>query len=197
MAEIQVKQNGLKDLNLNRFKSVLDAAGSVAKACRFIVSIRPPEAIRTYPKDLHYLCETADLPGRGFSLATLRDYGPSQMIPTNTEYQPLSLTFICRADSKERRFFDDWMDYINPVNNFNFRYPNTYHSEINIYQYTEWGNPNVGSTTRPVPTISYSWKLLRAWPTLINDQPVNWADQDVLRLQVAFAYKYWERSELL
>jgi hypothetical protein len=197
MAEIQVKQNGLKDLNLNRFKSVLDAAGSVSKACRFIVSIRPPEAIRTYPKDLHYLCETADLPGRGFSLATLRDYGPSQMIPTNTEYQPLSLTFICRADSKERRFFDDWMDYINPVNNFNFRYPNTYHSEINIYQYTEWGNPNVGSTTRPVPTISYSWKLLRAWPTLINDQPVNWADQDVLRLQVAFAYKYWERSELL
>lgn len=194
MAINQVRQNGLKDTNLQRFKSVLDEGGSLSKACRYIVAIKPPQSLQTWPRDLHYLCETADFPGRGFSIAQGRYYGPAQAFPTNTEYQPLSLTFMCRADSRERRFFDDWLDYINPVNSFNFRYPNSYYSEVDIYQYAEWGSPGFST---PTAHISYSWKLRKAWPILINDQAVNWADQDILRLQVTFAYKYWERTELL
>jgi hypothetical protein len=117
------------------------------------------------------------------------------VFPVNTEYQPLALTFLCRADSQERRFFDDWLDYINPVSSFNFRYPEEYFSEVEIFQYAEWGTPKAGGS-KPVPQITYHWKLVRAWPTLVNDQPVNWAEQDVLRMQVTFAYKYWERPNL-
>ncbi len=196
MAKIQVTQTGLKDLALDRFRAVLDNGGSLAKGCRYIVAIKPPTALKTFPKDLHYLCEAADFPGRGFSVAQARYYGPSQMFPVNTEYQPLSLTFLCRADSTERRFFDDWLDYINPVSSFNFRYPNEYFSEVEIFQYAEWGTGGGGRTSKPVPQITYHWKLMKAWPTLVNDQAVNWADQDILRMQVTFAYKYWERPNL-
>ena len=199
MATIQVSQTGLKDLNMQRFKSVLDVGGSLAKGCRYIVSIAPPQSLKSFPKDLHYLCEAAALPGRGFSVAQARYYGPSQIFPTNSEYQPVSLTFLCRADSQERRFFDDWLDLINPVDTFNFEYPENYWSEVDIYQYTEWASP--GGSTGPgaqlLPQISYHWKLYKAWPTLVNDQDVNWAEQDVLRLQVTFAYKYWDRPNLL
>lgn len=197
MAINQVRQTGLKDLDISRFKTVLDTGGSLAKTCRFIVAIRPPQSLKTFPRDLHYLCEAAELPGRGFSVVQSRTYGPSQVMPVNTEYQPLTLSFICRADSQERRFFDDWLNVINPVNNFNFEYPNNYYSEVDIYQYTEWGSPTGGGgRQRPTAHISYHWKLHRAWPTLIADQAVNWADQEYLRLSVTFAYKYWDRPNL-
>lgn len=192
MAINQVRQTGIKDLNINRFRSVLDRGGSLAKGCRYIVVVKPPQSLKTFPQDLHYLCEAADFPGRGFAVAQARYYGPSQVMPVNTEYQPMALTFICRADSQERRFFDDWLDTINPVDNFNFAYPNDYYSEIDVYQYTEWGS----KAGKGVPNISYHWRLNKAWPTLVNDQPVNWAENDYLRLQVTFAYKYWDRPNL-
>ena len=194
MATNQVSQTGIKDLDMQKFRSTLDNGGSAAKGCRFMVVVRPPQTLKSFPTDLHYLCETAELPGRGFGVTQARYYGPLQMFPNNTEYQPLSLTFICRADSRERRFFDDWLDYINPVNTFNFEYPNNYYSEIDVYQYSEWGR---GSQKSYTPNITYSWKLHKAWPTLVNEQAVNWAEQDILRLQVTFAYKYWDRPNLI
>lgn len=197
MAINQVTQNGLKDLDISRFRTVLDTGGSLAKNCRFIVAIKPPQSLKTFPRDLHYLCEAAELPGRGFSVVQSRTYGPSQIMPVNTEYQPLTLTFICRADSQERRFFDDWLDVINPVSNFNFEYPKNYYSVVDIYQYTEWGDlSSAARGSRPTAHISYHWKLHRAWPTLVADQAVNWAEGDYLRLTVTFAYKYWDRPNL-
>jgi hypothetical protein len=196
MATIQVRQNGVKDLNLGRFRAVLDKGGSLAKGCRFLVTIRIPQAmqekVKTFTPDLDYLCEAADFPGRSFSVTQARYYGPSQIMPVNSEYQPMTLTFICRADSSERRFFDDWLDYINPTSNFNFEYPNNYYSVINIYQYAEWGSPG----GRGVPQITYNWRLNKAWPTLVGEQGVNWAEGEYLRLQVTFAYKYWDRPNL-
>lgn len=194
MAINQVSQTGLKDLSMGRFRSVLDIGGSLAKACRYIVAVRPPTSLKTFPRELHYLCEAAELPGRGFSVVQTRYYGPSQMFPVNSEYQPISLTFMCRSDSQERRFFDDWLDTINPVDNFNFEYPENYYSEIEVYQYTEYG---AAGTAMPTPNISYQWRLMKAWPTLVSPQPVNWAESDYLRLQVSFAYKYWDRPNLL
>ncbi|NDB58622.1 hypothetical protein EB001_09265 [bacterium] len=190
----QVTQTGLKDLSMGRFKSVLDNGGSLAKACRYIVAIKPPTTIKSFPRELHYLCEAAEFPGRGFSVVQTRYYGPSQMYPVNSEYQPLNLTFMCRSDSQERRFFDDWLDTINPVDNFNFEYPEKYYSQIELYQYAEYGEG--GSSSTPLAHISYQWRLNKAWPTLVSPQPVSWADQDVLRMSVSFAYKYWDRPNL-
>ena len=190
----QVSQEGLKDLNMGRFRSVLDNGGSLAKACRYIVAIKPQESIKSYPKDLHFLCESAELPGRGFSVVQTRYYGPSQMFPTNSEYQPINLSFMCRSDSQERRFFDDWLDFINPVESFNFEYPEKYYSQIEVYQYAEYG---AGGVATPTAHITYQWRLNKAWPTLVAAQAVNWADQEYLKLQVSFAYKYWDRPNLL
>jgi hypothetical protein len=195
MATNNVSQTGIKDLDMQKFRSTLDKGGSLAKGCRYVVDIRPPNALKSFPQDLLYLCEAADFPGRAFSISTARYYGPAQMFPSNSEYQPLSLVFLCRADSSERRFFDDWLDYINPVNTFNFEYPNNYYSEINIYQYAEWGNE--GDKNPLKPHITYHWRLHKAWPTVVNEQAVNWAEQDILRLQVTFAYRYWDRPNLI
>lgn len=195
MAVNQVSQgNAPKNLDLNQFKSAVNNGGTIAKACRFAVVITPPPAIKSAPNDLYMFCDAAELPGRGFGTIEARYYGPSQMFPTNSQYQPAGLSFLCRSDSRERRFFDDWLDVINPSTNYNFEYFNNYQCDINIYQYAEYGGGSQGRNF--TPHITYHWQLLRAWPMLVNPQPVNWGEQDILRLQVSFAYKSWVRPTL-
>jgi len=192
----QISQTNVpKNLSMDQFTSASNLAGSFARGCRFVVAINPAEGLRSkFPNDLHYMCEAAELPGRGFSVAEARYYGPNQMYPINTQYQPLNLVLLCRNDARERRFFDDWLDFINPLSNFRFRYPDEYYSTIDVFQYPDYG---VGDTKKPTPIASYQWRFLKAWPMLINPQPVNWAEQDILRLQITFAYNYWTRPTLL
>ena len=205
MAVDQVGQAGPKYLNMLAFLSALDMGGNLTRGCRFVAVVRPPQSMPGYIPDMHLMCEAAEFPGRSFNVVQTRYYGPSQVFPTNSEYQPITLTFLCRADSRERRFFDDWLDIINPTSTFNYAYPNDYFSTIDLFQYTEYGDPSVLGPLSVIPLagmaqtphISYQWSLMKAWPLVVNPQPVNWAEQDVLRLNVTFTYKNWERPTLI
>lgn len=195
------------------FTSAMNIGGSFAKGCRFIVRINTPSNLTKYGKDLHMMCEAAELPGRGFGLVESRYYGPAQVFPTNSQYQPASFSFLCRSDCTERRIFDDWLELINPTTNFNFSYATDYWTSVDIFQYAEYGEngtaPGVASSPYSLgsastqgsrvwkPHVTYHWRLNKAWPTIVNPQSVTWAEQDVLRLQVQFAYKYWDRPNLL
>ena len=135
---------------------------------------------------------------RGFNVTETRYYGPSMSFPNNTMYGgAATMSFICRTNSPERMFFDEWMDLINPTSTFNFEYPSNYWGEIDIYQLSEFGTGNTRTAKDPTVKLSqqaaYAWTLRKVWPTLIAPQQVTWADQDVLRLQVTFTYKYWDR----
>ena len=190
------------ELSIKDFKKAADSLGQFAKSCRFVVRINPSLTMSNVlpQNDLIYMCEAAEFPGRGFDVTQIRYYGPSQVMPNNTMYNTCNLQFLCRTASTERAFFDDWMDYINPTTTFNFEYPNNYYCTIQIFQLAEfafgpgwnWKDPN----SQPKdPLAVYGWTLNKAWPTLVNPQQVTWADQDILRLQVTFAYKYWDRPQ--
>lgn len=182
------------NLSMNDVKSALDNAGQYAKSCRFLVLIKGAGAsitnIMNGTKDFMYLCDAVEFPGRGFDVTQVRYNGPSQVFPNNVMYNQASLSFLCRTMSAERAFFDDWMDIINPTSNWNFEYADNYYGTINIYQIAEYG---AEGTSKPFAT--YGWTLNKAWPTLVAPQQVTWNDQDVLRLQVTFAYKYWDRPD--
>jgi len=182
-----------QSLSLNAFRAASDALGQFAKSCRFVVKINPSATMLTsLPKnDLIYMCEAAEFPGRGFDVTQIRYYGPSQVMPNNTMYNTCNLQFLCRSASTERAFFDDWMEYINPTTSFNFEYPVNYYCNIQIFQFSEFGGRNTPSNA------IYGWTLNKAWPTLVAPQQVTWADQDILRLQVTFAYKYWDRPDYI
>lgn len=183
------------------FRAAADSLGQFAKSCRFAVQINPanPTATKLPINDLIYMCDSVQYPGRGFDVTQIRYYGPSQAVPSNSTYEQVSMSFLCRTLSSERQYFDDWMDIINPTSTFNFEYPNNYYAEINIFQLAEWGGPPAATVPRDIPqyngepVATYGWTLRKAWPMLISPQQVTWADQDVLRLQVTFAYKYWDR----
>ena len=177
--------NVTEDFNMLDFKAVSEQYGGLAKACKFAVRIMPSGRLLTnaynFLNDLTYLCEAAEYPGRGFNNIDMRYYGPSFKLPFQTTYEDMTLTFLCRAESPERMFFDDWMNIINPTNSYDFNYYDNYTCEIQIFQYDDTN------------TVSYYYSLLGAYPVLVNTQQLTWADDQFLRLGVTFTYNKWAR----
>lgn len=187
------------NLNMDSIMSAISRNGGPAKQCRFAVRISPVGEnnfinrlgySRSILSDMVLLCESTELPGRGFEPTETRYYGPSIQYPRNTKYNnDMSMTFICRNGSLERQFFDDWMEVINPSSTFDFNYPETYMCEIDVFTFSDsYSDP--GATA---PAATYQWTLRQAWPALVNPQQVTWADNDILRLSVSFYYRYWIR----
>lgn len=203
-------------LELDKMYASLNDNDSVAKGCRFIVRINLSGLLSQLSygdklSSLIYACDAAEFPGRGFQVTEVRYYGPKQVMPSNTMYgDGINMSFICRSKTIERQFFDDWMDIINPPNTYHFKFPNEYYTDIEIFQFAEFGsktgttisqsdaNSKIPAGANPKnayqPEVLYAWKLKKAWPTLVNPQQVTWADSDILRLQVSFAFKNWERQ---
>lgn len=201
MSNIPVS-NPLTRLSMNDVKSVSSQFGGLAKSARFAVRINPArvhlnQGYGQLLRDFTYLCEAAELPGRGFMSLDVRYYGPNQKLPFQTQYEDTTMTFLCRSESFERQFFDDWMENINPTNSFDFNYRAEYETKIEIMQLAEYGTTTgagPSSSTATYPKQTYKITLFNAYPTLVNPQPVTWADDQVQRLGVTFTYHKWKRE---
>lgn len=204
MATIGYTNVPVENLSVNDFMSVLNKFGGPAKQCRYMAKITPSVAMMQNTSgilsDLMYLCDATELPGRSFEVYETRYYGPTIALPYNTKYtQELSMSFITRHKGSEREFFDNWLNMINPVSNFDFEYPENYYCRIDIFQYREYGEYVRGSGNlngQQKAIVDYVWTLHNAWPATVTPQPVTWADNDVLRLSVSFIYQYWSRPGL-
>jgi len=196
MASIPI-ENAPRALDMESFKAVSEDYGSLAKSCRFAVRILPTginNPLRQYYdmfRDLVYLCEVAEFPGRGFESISYRYYGPEQKQPFQSRYEDINLTFLCRSESPERELFDDWMDLVHPITTYDFNYKDDYACQIDIFQFSEYDTIGYGSSDP-----EYMFSLKDAWPTLVNPQLVTWADDQFLRLGVTFTYSRWTRGGL-
>lgn len=202
--------NKIQNLSMTEVMGVINQYGGLAKSCRFIVRINAPQFLVSSPyaktnmlRDLVYLCEAAEMPGRGFVSADVRYYGPNQKLPVQSQYEDTTMTFLCRSESYERQFFDDWMNVINPTNSFDFNYRENYETKIEIMQFAEYA-PTINTTSGPnaglaqpaakAPKETYRITLFNAFPMLVNPQPMTWADDQLQRLAVTFTYHKWKRE---
>lgn len=201
-------------LRMQDFYAYSSAFQSLAKSCRFAIQITPSGINSTlnklgygdFMRQFTYLCESAEFPGRGFDMADMRYYGPSFKIPYQSDYQETAMTFLCRTDSYERQFFDDWMEVINPTNTYDFSYKDDYVCQIEMYQFGETGRrtttepnretviPSGTSNEFSEPIATYAWTLTDAFPILVNPQPVTWADDNFQRLAISFSFTKWMRK---
>ena len=196
-------ENAPTKLTMVDVNAAINSLGGPAKMARWAVRISPVGANNFLAsmgysqmlRDMTYLCEATELPGRGFDFVESRYYGAPFKVPRNTTYNSIDMTFLCRQQSFERQLFDDWMEIINPTNIWDFNYPTSYYCKIDVFQLAEYHKPQAaGSNQAPTePDATYQWSLYQAWPMLVNPQAVTWADQDILRLTVSFAYRYWSR----
>jgi hypothetical protein len=195
MASIPI--SGPEYLGMQDFKSVSERYGGLVKSCRFIVRIIPVgvhlrDVRSPVIEDLPYLCEVAEMPGRGFMNVDLRYYGPNFKLPFQTSYEDINLTFLCRTESLEREFFDNWMAVINPINSWDFNYRDDYYANIDIFHFGEFGEYEDDNA----PRATYKFTLHNAYPVLVNPQPATWSDDQFQRLIVSFTYTHWSRKGL-
>jgi hypothetical protein len=163
----------------------------LARPNRFDVTIVPPAALRpnlniggdvpgnSYTDLLAYRCEIAQLPGRHLSTIEQKTYGPFEKFPHHTTYTDIDLTFIVDADMVEKYFFDAWLEYINPTNDFNIAYKGDYCTDITISQY-DMANQ-----------LTYKATLVDAYPVGVNQMDLDWSNDGFHKLSVTFAYTYW------
>lgn len=187
--------------NIQQFRSMIDAENGLARIARFGVRILPGSSSSlvsangflfsksTILNDLIFLCESAEFPGRALNTVDYRYGGPGFKYPSQTVYSDMTLSFIVRNTMKEKLFFDDWMEAINPISTYEFNYKSDYSATIQIYSV---GDYNTGTDDDPTTNNYYSVQLLKAYPINVNPMAVNWADENFHRLQVQFAFSEWE-----
>lgn len=194
-------------LGLKEYRSAVSQQGGPSKANRFVARINSvPERIarrglyNSLLRDMTYLCEAAEFPGRGFMNVDVRYYGPNFKSPFQTTYEDLNLTFLVRDSFLERQLFDDWLELINPTNTYNFSYKKDYICSIDLFQMSEVGISNAAAgpfrSDSGLSEAQYRFTFEEAWPILVNPMPVNWAEDNFNRLTVAFTYKKWHRERL-
>jgi len=187
---------------LDKFRGQMNAHGGPAKSNRFTVRILPSRNAGTFRNfigdsasiinDIPFLCESAEIPGRGLESVDARYYGPNQKLPFQTRYEDMNLVFICRTRFLERQFFDDWMNVIHPNNTYDFLYLHDYSCNIEIFSLSDVAVGGEGENTYG----QYKVTLEDAYPVLVNPQPITWADSEFLRLGVSFTYKRYVREKL-
>ena len=133
-----------------------------------------------------FRCEKAELPGR--TLATAEDAvggGPSLKLPYDVTYNDITLSIICSADMKERKFFEEWMDRIIGRGGRTNAGLVSYYSDYALGVSLKVEQLNEAGTT----LIAYT--LQDIYPTALTPMNAAWEETNTYqRFGVTLAYRY-------
>ena len=159
------------------FGTVTDAIGSATGQS-------PVGANSTLSRYLALQCETAELPGRTLMTHEAKVYGPTYKVPYQSQYNEMTLTFLCTNEFWERKLFDRWIEAIMPSDTNNMRYAKDeatrYMTPIKVIQYDDF-----------IKQI-YAVELVDAFPIGISAQQLAWSEDGFHRLSVQFAYQRYK-----
>ena len=159
----------------------------VAKSSHFEVQITGPGTTGE-ENDLMFRADACELPGRTISTSEYRIYGPIRKIAYASTYTDTSIGFLCSADLREKRYFEEWQDIImhhratsgmsakHTRGRYETGYYDDYIKTIEIRQYDENGRRR---------SRHY---LDEAYPIGIAPISMGWGNGELIRLQVTFAY---------
>ena len=160
----------------------------VARPDKFNVQIPIPiklVAWRNIARTLSYRCQTASLPGIALETQERKIYGPTEQMPTKRKYEDIKLEFLVTDSMNEKKFFDAWIQLINPNTTYDMSYRSDYVTPITINQFDV------------TDKLRYSVTLIDAFPTAVNELDLGWNKQNEFHvLLVNFAYFTWEQNSL-
>lgn len=159
-----------------------------------------------------FFCAEAIIPGATFDVAEEMGsrQGVIERFPTRRIFAPVQLTFYVDNEYKVMRLFEEWMNYINPLqtstgevsasingfgnykdgnNFFRMRYPDSYKRTISIVKFERNFRSNPaegGDNLQSVPTMTY--RLIEAFPTNISAIPLSYEGSTVTKVSVEFSY---------
>ena len=157
----------------------------IARPKLFDVTLTPPSGLQNYSKiarNLTFRCESTQFPSRTFATTEQRfGSNPTEKHAYHTTYNDIEMSFIVSEDMSEKKFFDAWMNLINPTASFDFNYRDDYITDFYVFQYD-------GS----LAVRTYSIALIDAFPVSVNQLDLDWSNDNFHKLSVTFAYRYWK-----
>ena len=165
----------------------------VAPASHFEVQINNPAS--NADKEMMFRADSAELPGRTMSTSEYRGTtGPIRKIAYASTYTDTTIGFLCSADLREKKYFEEWQDII-----MNHKSTDSFSSDslgdafgvgyyddyaklqtVEIRQYDETGRKRS------------THKLVEAYPIGIAPIAVAWNSTDFIRLNVTFALREYK-----
>ena len=181
--------------NVSGFTSTIKTLG-LANPNKFKVDIAFPALLSTggiHPlkqddttlRNLSLMCETISFSGRGVQTVLDLQYGLRREMPYNAPvYQPITLTFLCSRELKEKQLLDKWNNFIVPNNKgkgFDVAYYKDYVGTITVTLLDSDGK-----------TGKYAQEYIEAYPKTVNAIELNHSTQNsVARVTADFQYAYW------
>ena len=182
--------------NVSGFTSTIKTLG-LANPNKFKVDIAFPALLSTggiHPlkqddttlRNLSLMCETISFSGRGVQTVLDLQYGLRREMPYNAPvYQPITLSFLCSRELKEKQLLDKWNNFIVPHDNkgkgFDVEYYNNYTGTIKVYLLDSDGK-----------TVKYTQTYMEVYPKTVNSIELNHSTTNsVARITAEFQYAYW------
>ena len=168
--------------NINEMIQAINRSG-VAYSNRYELMFGIPSVFPTgNPAELKNLtvrCDSVTVPGRGFSTTPYRFYGPARNMPYEPIYSgEINISVILSADLRERKFFEDWMNFVCSRDNFKFGYYDDYITDLEI---TVFGKDEA-------PT--HKFFVEEVYPKSIGDLQMGYdKDNDYLRQDITLSFR--------
>ena len=181
--------------NVSGFTSTIKTLG-LANPNKFKVDIAFPALLSTggaHPlkqdvatlRNLSLMCESVSIQGRGVQTMMDLQYGLRKEIAYNAPvYQPITLSFLCSKELKEKQLLDKWNNFIVPNNKgkgFDVAYYKDYTGTLTVTLLDSDGK-----------TPRYTQVYEEAYPKTVNAIELNHSTTNsVARVTADFQYAYW------
>lgn len=172
---------------LSDFISKVKTTG-LSKNNKYLVTIPKPNCVSSYAAaDLQMVglfCDQAQLPGLNISSTQNRTFGEVTEAPYEKLYDNITLNFYVDSNLEVKMFFDNWFNGMQNENTRLWAFYKDYISDLKIAVINE--------ESREV----YQVTLHEAYPKNIGAVQMDYAGKDVMKIQVAFNYKYWRSKRV-
>ena len=174
--------------NVAGFTSTINKLG-LASPNKFKVDITFPEKINAGGtgtlRELSIMCESISIAGRGVQTILDLQYGLRKEIVYNAPvYNPITLSFLCSSELKEKQLLDKWNNFIVPNNKgkgFDVAYYKDYVGTLTVYLLDRDGK-----------TVKYTQEYIEAYPKTVNAVELNHSTTNsAARVTADFQYAYW------
>lgn len=136
----------------------------------------------SFVERINLYCNMVSIPDREVRNVEWREYGESRQLGVVHEHKGVSMSYYCSENLSERFFFEKWTDLIFNPSNKKRAYYDDYTSRIEIIKYnSSWSKQEA------------IYRLNEAYPTNIAAQTMVQEQGSLLRLDLAFKYRNYER----
>jgi hypothetical protein len=178
------------DSRLKSFIASVKLEG-MARNSKFAVELTLPEQMRqnfnisSRLQTVLLFCDSAALPGINIATNANSTFGEVRETPYDRIFDTLSLSFYIDNSMVVKSLFDEWVNLIQNNQSRLFSYYEEYISKIVITTFDMKSRPR------------YKVMLQEAYPKHISSISLDYANRDIMKLNVTFMFKYYETIEVI